>query len=115
MNTFGIKSERTQYKDREGVYALITDDAGQVVLVGRTNSDLHELPGGGLENGESHEFFLCPCAEATDFNIAGIVIQHVGCFQTVYRNDVASDCKRAKFFLKPAANSNVDRRALFTS
>ena len=55
MGTFGEKIEGEEYKTREGVYALIQGGSGQIVLVGRVNSDLHELPGGGLEHGETHE------------------------------------------------------------
>ena len=55
MNTFGEKVEGAEYKVREGVYALIGGEFNQVALVGRVHSDLHELPGGGLEGGETHE------------------------------------------------------------
>lgn len=55
MGIFGEKLEGEEYKTREGVYALIQGDSGHIVLVGRVDSDLHELPGGGLEGGESHE------------------------------------------------------------
>ena len=55
MRTFGRKIEGEPYKIREGVYALIRGESGAVALVGRVHNDLHELPGGGLENGETHE------------------------------------------------------------
>lgn len=54
MSTFGIKQEGEKYKVRKGVYALMEGEPGQVVLVGRVDSDLHELPGGGLEGEETH-------------------------------------------------------------
>ena len=55
MGIFGTKIKGREYRTRTGVYALMVDDQGFVVLVGRVDSDLHELPGGGLESGESHE------------------------------------------------------------
>ena len=55
LNTFGEKVEGAEYKVREGVYALIGGETDQIALVGRVHSDLHELPGGGLEGEESHE------------------------------------------------------------
>lgn len=54
-NTFGVVEEGGVYKTREGVYALIQGANNTIVLVGRVDSDLHELPGGGIEEGESHE------------------------------------------------------------
>lgn len=35
--------------------AIVTDDAGRIVLVKRTDNDLWALPGGGMELGESIE------------------------------------------------------------
>jgi len=55
LNTFGEIVDGAKYKVREGVYALIGRESDQVALVGRVHSDLHELPGGGLEGSESHE------------------------------------------------------------
>lgn len=55
LNTFGEKVNGAEYKVREGVYALIGRESGQIALVGRVHNDLHELPGGGLEGKESHE------------------------------------------------------------
>lgn len=55
VHTFGVKEEGEEYKTRVGVYALIHRSGEEIVLVGRVDSDLHELPGGGLEGEESHE------------------------------------------------------------
>ena len=55
MKTFGDKKDNLVYKDRQGVYALIPDQRGGLAIVGRIDSDHHELPGGGLEGEETHE------------------------------------------------------------
>ena len=55
MNTFGVKEEDVEYRVRKGVYALIEGDKGHLAIVGRAHKELYELPGGGIEEGESHE------------------------------------------------------------
>lgn len=51
---FGKKKPGIDYHLRKSVYAVITDEAGCRILVIRTPIG-HFLPGGGIEDEESHE------------------------------------------------------------
>ncbi|CAM3730851.1 NUDIX domain-containing protein [Mesobacillus thioparans] len=54
MIIFGKKEADIYYKWRPGVYGLILDDRNQIALI-RTDEGMYFLPGGGLEDGETHE------------------------------------------------------------
>lgn len=54
MNIFGKKEEELNYKVRTGAYAIILNSEKEVALI-RANGQQYFLPGGGLENGETHE------------------------------------------------------------
>jgi 8-oxo-dGTP diphosphatase len=55
MNIFGKKEPGIIYKWRPGVYGIIFNDAKNKIALIRTDDGKYFLPGGGLENGESHE------------------------------------------------------------
>ncbi|MBT2681444.1 NUDIX domain-containing protein [Bacillus sp. ISL-35] len=54
MIIFGKKEADIRYKWRPGVYGLILNDRNQIALI-RTDDGKYFLPGGGLEDGETHE------------------------------------------------------------
>lgn len=49
----GIAGRRTDYLFRLSLKALIVDDQGRVLLVKEAGRDWWDLPGGGLDHGES--------------------------------------------------------------
>jgi ADP-ribose pyrophosphatase len=66
---FGNKVDGVQYKEREGVYGIILNSDKEIALV-KTNKG-YFLPGGGIENIETHEECLQrECSEEIGYNIA---------------------------------------------
>lgn len=66
--TFGIKLENEVYRDREGVYAIIFNNEGNVATV-RTNKG-NFLIGGGIKYKENHEECLKrECIEETGYDV----------------------------------------------
>lgn len=55
MKIFGEKIENLNYKNIPSVYAVILNDAKEKVLTVRNGKGHYFLPGGGLEENESHE------------------------------------------------------------
>jgi len=66
--TFGVRLENKQYRNREGVYAIIFNNDNKVATVKTLNGNF--LIGGGIENEETHQECLKrECLEETGFNI----------------------------------------------
>ncbi|WP_079508519.1 NUDIX domain-containing protein [Mesobacillus jeotgali] len=55
MIIFGKKDAGVQYIWRPGVYGIIFNDNKDQIALVSTDDGKYFLPGGGLENGESHE------------------------------------------------------------
>lgn len=55
MVVFGVKEEDIEYTLRPGVYAIIFNEQNDKIAVIRTNDGKYFLPGGGIENSETHE------------------------------------------------------------
>ncbi|MGP4109264.1 NUDIX hydrolase [Virgibacillus sp. L01] len=51
---FGENSDITEYEIRKGVYAVIFNTKKDKVMTVQNGRGHHFLPGGGIENGESH-------------------------------------------------------------
>ncbi|MYL35649.1 NUDIX domain-containing protein [Pontibacillus yanchengensis] len=54
---FGEKINRTDYETRKGIYAVIFNSKKDKVMTVQNGRGHHFLPGGGIENDESH--FKC--------------------------------------------------------
>lgn len=57
IKIFGEKVDRTRYEIRKGVYAVIFNSKKDKVMTVQNGRGHHFLPGGGIENTESH--FQC--------------------------------------------------------
>lgn len=51
---FGKKEDRVEYDNRPGVYVIIFDDKKEKIAIIQTSNG-YFLPGGGIDNNESHE------------------------------------------------------------
>ncbi|RDU38940.1 DNA mismatch repair protein MutT [Neobacillus piezotolerans] len=55
MITFGRKEEGNEYLNRPAVYCLMFDSGRKKIAIIQTGDGKYFLPGGGIENNETHE------------------------------------------------------------
>jgi 8-oxo-dGTP diphosphatase len=71
MNIFGTKKDKVPYVFRPGVYGLIFNESKNKIAIIETADGMYFLPGGGLENDETHE----ECIRRESMEEIGIELQ----------------------------------------
>ncbi len=107
---FGTQEPGVEYKDRPGVYALISHGDG-LFLATENRSKKFSLPGGGVDAGETDEQALRReikeelVREIETFQFVGEAKNYV---QSIVNGDVNKHCKYYLVTLKPGIDGQGD-------
>jgi 8-oxo-dGTP diphosphatase len=80
---FGVKEEGKEYIRRPGVYAIIFNEQRNKIAVIKTDDGKYFLPGGGIENNETH----VECLKREAMEEMGMAIEvglMIGCAQRYF-------------------------------